>query len=87
MGFEMVARLSCEANHQNSCITKHICITAIRPFRSLRGNAMPPHHEPPLWWFSLYGGGENSQSGDGEREGVSNFAKKRGFGGGVGLFF
>lgn len=24
MGFEMVARLSCEANHQNSCITKHI---------------------------------------------------------------
>lgn len=24
MGFEMVARLSCEANHQNSCITKQI---------------------------------------------------------------
>lgn len=24
MGFEMVARLSCEANHQNNCITKQI---------------------------------------------------------------
>lgn len=86
MGFEMVARLSCEANHQNSCITKHILHHSNPTIQKPRGKCHArPHASHPvtsghlLRWFVFYGVGVGSHKVMTGQEGESPLLLKESF--------